>query len=562
MKKIPILIFITAAAFGGWWIGRHPHKSVPSVSSDSRKILYYQSPMHPWVKSDKPGRCTICGMELSPIYEGDKGFDSDSPLIILSKDGVVTAGVETAAVVRAPIRRTIHVAGMIDDDETTHRKISATVDGRVEKLFVNFVGAEVTEGQPLATLYSTMLRMAFSEYQVVAQQQPSPQREKLLAGVRDRLVRLGLAPADIDSLRDKASPPSEMKILAPATGTVVVSKVYAGQYVKEGDVLFEIGDFSKMWFVFDAYERDLTWMKMGDEVEITTAALPGKVLKAPIVFIDPTINSATRSAKIRVVLDNPAVIDPLKHRHQLLHKLYADGRIRTVSEPVLAVPRNAVLWPTGSPLVYVEKSEGAYEPREIELGRAGDDIWEVTAGLKEGEKVVTSGNLLLDSQAQINRPPKAIGWTATSAVLTDAQQSAARAFFDAEARLVDVLSGGKIEEWKTGVETLRASVDMLSHEFGPAVDAIRKASNLPFSTDLKVLRAGFYPLAEATADFAISFRMAHPEFTKLFVFECGMAGGAIPGLPKETGRWVQMTSPVRNPWYGAEMLSCGTEIKP
>ena len=562
MKKILILISIAAAAFGGWWLGRHPHTSAASLSSGDRKVLYYQSPMHPWVKSDKPGRCTICGMELSPIYEGAKGFDADSPLIILSKDGVVTAGVETAAVARAPIRRTIHVAGMIDDDETKHRKISATVDGRVEKLFVNFVGAEVTEGQPLATLYSTMLRTAFAEYQVIAQQQASAQREKLLASVRDRLLRLGLAPADIDSLRDKPSPPSELKILAPATGTVVVSKVYAGQYVKEGDVLFEIGDFSKMWFVFDAYERDLTWMKMGDEVEITTEALPGKVLKAPIVFIDPTINSATRSAKIRVVLDNPAALDPLKHRHQLLHKLFADGRIRTVSEPVLAVPRNAVLWPTGTPLVYVQKSEGAYEPREIELGRAGDDIWEVTAGLKEGEKVVTSGNLLLDSQAQINRPPKAMGTVAASAALTDAQQSAAHGFFDAEARLVDLLSGGKTQEWKPGVEMLRLAVEKLSREFGAAVDPIRKTSNLPVSADVKILRAGFYPLAEATADFAISFRMAHPEFAKLFVFECGMAGGAIPGLPKETGRWVQLTGPIHNPWYGAEMLSCGTEIKP
>ena len=560
MKKIHILLFIAAAALGGWWLGRHPRGSASSVPADTRKVLYYQSPMHPWVKSDKPGRCTICGMELSPIFEGAKGFDSDSPLITLSKDGVVTAGVETAAVTRAPIRRTIHVAGMIDDDETKHRKISATVDGRVEKLFVNFVGAEVTEGQPLATLYSTMLRTAFSEYQVIAQQQPSPQREKLLAGVRDRLVRLGLAPADIDALRDSASPPSEMKILAPATGTVVVSKVYAGQYVKEGDVLFEIGDFTKMWFVFDAYERDLTWIKMGDEVEITTEALPGKVLKAPIVFIDPTIHAATRSAKIRVVLDNPAAIDPLKHRHELLHKLFADGRIRTVSDPVLAVPRNAVLWPKGAPLVYVEKGEGAYEPREIELGRAGDDIWEVRAGLQEGEKVVTSGNLLLDSQAQINRPPKAIA--APGAALTDAQQSAARAFFDAEARLVDLLSGGKTQEWKPGVEMLRLAVEKLSREFGAAVAPIRKASSLPVSTDLKVLRAGFYPLAEATADFAISFRMAHPEFTKLFVFECGMAGGAIPGLPKETGRWVQLNGAIHNPWYGAEMLGCGTEIKP
>jgi Cu(I)/Ag(I) efflux system membrane fusion protein len=255
------------------------------------------------------------------------------------------------------------------------------------------------------------------------------------------------------------------------------------------------------------------------------------------------------------------VDDPRRHRHELLHRLFAEGRIRASGGPVLAVPRPAVLWPKGWPVVYVEKASGTYEPREIELGRSGDDVWEVVTGLKEGEKVVISGNLLLDSQAQINRPPRSPSAASPAAPLTKAQVEAAGGLFQAEARLVELLASDKLTGWKPAVEQLRTAVAKLGTEFGPEADSIRKASRLPVSGEIAAIRAGFYPFAEATSDFALRLRQAHPESSKVFVFECGMAGGAIPGLPKESGRWVQLSPEIRNPWYGDAMLTCGTEIK-
>ena len=198
--------------------------------------------------------------------------------------------------------------------------------------------------------------------------------------------------------------PVELQVLAPVAGTVITRNVYEGRYVKEGELLFEIGDFSKMWFVFDAYERDLPWIKVGAEVEIITPALPGRVLRAPIVFIDPNLNMETRSAKVRVVLENPPLAAG-SPRRELLHKLYAEGRIIAESAPTLTVPRTAVLWPAGKPVVYVDKGDGAYEARQVQVGGSGDAVWEIAGGLTEGERVVTSGNLLLDGQAQINSPP-------------------------------------------------------------------------------------------------------------------------------------------------------------
>ena len=346
----------TAAVATGWQLGRRHAAQSPASATGPRKVLFYQSPMHPWIKSDQPGNCTICGMKLVPVFEGDAVSDATAgPVVKLSAQTVSTIQVETTPVVRQPLRRLIRVAGRIDDDDSAHRRLSAYVDGRIDKLFVNYVGAEVTAGQPLAALFSRELLVARSEYNLAAQRPASPDRENALAGSRQKLRRFGLTAAQIEKLPGQTG--DTFDIVAPISGTVVERKVYEGQYVKEGEVLFEIADFSKMWFVFDAYERDLAWIRVGQTVEVTTPSVPGKVFTAPVAFIDPNLVMETRTAKVRVVLENPLVADSGQQRRELLHKIFADGRIRVDTEPVLAVPRSAVLSPGGEPLVYVVKAE-------------------------------------------------------------------------------------------------------------------------------------------------------------------------------------------------------------
>ena len=563
MKIFLTILLIIAALVGGWWFGRYgqSHSADHHGSAGARKVAFYQSPMHPWIKSEQPGQCTICGMQLSPVYEGDPGFSTDANVVSLTKSGVTVTGIETTTVKRQAIQRGIRVSGMIDDDDSAHRRLSATADARVEKLFVNYVGAEVEAGQPLATLYSPTLRTVFSEYQLITQQPASAQRTQLLSGIRERLLRLGMSDKDLAAAAHSDKVPLEIKILAPITGTVVSRNVYEGQYVKEGDMLFELGDFSKMWFVFDAYERDIPWIRVGLEVEITTPALPGRILKAPIAFIDPNLNPETRSAKIRVVLDNPLSKEPGKHRHELLHKLYAEGRILTESAPTLTVPRSAVLWPAGKPLVYVVKGEGVYEPREVQVGGAGDGVWEIAGGLSEGDQVVTTGNLLLDGQAQINRPPEQPA-SAPKNTLTEAQRKAALDFFTVVAELGGTLAADTPGDFKTAAAKLPATVEALMKELGDRAKKVAGVAKLPENADLAAQRAAFYPLGEAAAELALALRREDSGLTSVKIFACDMAQGNVPSAPKERGHWIQLTSQLRNPWWGAEMLECGAEIKP
>ena len=142
---IRTLIFILAlatAAAAGWFAARSLSAKPDATASAGRRVLFYQSPMHPWIKSDQPGDCTICGMKLVPVFEGDAVADSAANLVTLSAQSIAVLHVESAPVKRQPLLRSLHVAGRIDDDDSTHRRLSATVDGRIEKLFVPSVGTE------------------------------------------------------------------------------------------------------------------------------------------------------------------------------------------------------------------------------------------------------------------------------------------------------------------------------------------------------------------------------------------------------------------------------------
>ena len=403
MKASAIFAFVlVAAAAGGtgYYAAKHPltlglSASQPAAGNGApaaRKIKFYQSPMHPWIKSDKPGKCTICGMNLAPVYEGEAGFATEGNVITLPATTLSVIGVQTSEVRRAPLSRTLRVTGVIDDDETRHRYLASYTDARLEKLFVHTTGVEVTEGQPLAVVYSPDLLTARQEFHALATATPN---SPLLAPAREKLRRLGLLDSQIDVLATSAEVTRETEILANKTGTVVArsATVYEGGYVKAGEMLFAIGDFSKMWFIFDAYEADFPALKTTTRVDINAPSLPGQTFTSPVAFIDPNLNEMTRTAKVRVILDNAD--------RRLLHKQTATARVVSESPAALLVPRSAVLFTQREPVVYLDQGGGGYEARTVKIGRAGDDAYEVLSGLEEGDQVVTQGALLIDAQAQV-----------------------------------------------------------------------------------------------------------------------------------------------------------------
>lgn len=405
------LLAATLAALAGWFAGRnfHPTATTHTPASGERKILFYQSAMHPWIKSDQPGKCTICGMELTPVFEGDAAITAVPGFVTLGSNAISVLNVKTIPTRKGPLVRTLRVAGVLNDNDSRRRVISAWVPGRIDQLHVGFVGAEVTEGQPLARFFSPSLLEAERQFLAVhrsltsASHTPNPENSFLLETAAQRLLQLGLTQPQIQALPSKPASNIFSEILAPASGTVISRFAYPGQYVAEGEKLFEIADLSTLWFLFDAYEQDLPFLAPDQPVEVTSPTAPGRTFNGSIRFIDPNLSDLTRSAKVRVELTNPVVADSPQIRRALPHRAFAEGRLRLTTPDVLLVPRSAVLSPGDQPVVYVDHGAGAYEQRTVRLGRLGDDHHEVLDGLAPDEPVVVQGNLLIDAQAQLNQ---------------------------------------------------------------------------------------------------------------------------------------------------------------
>jgi Cu(I)/Ag(I) efflux system membrane fusion protein len=556
-----------------------------SAKSTERKVLYYQSAMHPWIKSDKPGRCTVCGMELTPIYEGESGLDVGVDVITLSSNTVRVLNVQTVEARVQPLKKTLSVAGIVDDNDATHRVLSAYVGGRIEKLHVSYVGAEVKAGEPLADFYSPMLLTAVRDYLVLhksAGGSPAGSGKvmnegaggppALLSAAASRLKQLGVSDAQIAHLPHTFNETNYVfPLLAPISGTVVEKKVYAGQYVQEGEKLFEIADFSTMWFLFRAYEQDLPWIRVGQKVDVSTPSLPGKAVTGAIKFIDPNLDEATRATKVRVELENPLV----DGRRLFAHRVYADGVVHLEAPEVLAVPRSAVIQTGPEAVAFVDEGGGGYARRVLKLGRRGDALIEVFDGLSAGDKVVVNGNLLIDGQAEMNRSyaspaarPEAPR-TATNGLpdLTDAQRRAVNQFFAQADAVTTALAADDLTKFNAEAAMVHDAAQKLfsalagSEAWQALAKEIDAAAHLVPAHDLKEARREFYPFSTASVALAQAARRAGGEFTSLKVFRCPMTREAFPGAPTRAD-WIQLQPEVRNPWFGAEMLDCGAEVKP
>lgn len=534
----------------------------PTLAQAPAETLY-QCPMHPWIKSHQAGdRCTICGMELvaASLPKGDAGAELAGPdLVRLNPAQAAVTGVQTSAVSRGHLDRTLRVSGIIEDDDTRHRVLAARVPGRIEKLHVNYIGAEVEAGSPLVTIFSPEMLTAQRQYieRIKAGAVATALSER--AAARERLLELGLTEEEIGILEHTLKPTAMVSVRAPMSGTVITRSVYEGQYVQTNDPLFEIGDFSRLWFVFDAYEPDLAWLREGQAVEVAVPSRPGQLLTAPITFIDPSLNEMTRTARVRVILENP---DRL-----LRHRQTAQAAVRITLPEALLVPRSAVLQHGGKPIVYVDEGGLGYRAREVRLGRVGDTQTEVLSGLAEGDQVVTQAALILDSQAQLAHAALAVAaadqasdappvkLAAGTPAHDDQAYALLRTLVFATADAASPLAADDLAGYQRSLPALNEALSAYLAGYPPAArgQLAAFAGKLAEGPDLEAARRAFEPFSTAIADLAREQHLHHRE--KLWIFQCPMS----PVLG--TARWPSRSQQLSNPFFGSAMPRCGSEVK-
>jgi membrane fusion protein, copper/silver efflux system len=390
-------------------------------------VAYYTCTMHPSVKSQDPhGKCPICSMDLVPVMKkeaamqmpstnetGQAGMttmpSSNSEAVEKPTEFMVPVerqqqiGVTYGTVEKRPFTHTVRVVGTVAYDKQRHWDYVARVEGYVKQLSVFSRGELVEKNAPLLTIYSPDLLTTQNEFVNVlkardeakakGQQALLDSTEQLIEAAKQRLHLWNITDDQIAELEKTRKPEETLTLYSPFKGVVQDLLVDQGRRVMIGDHLVDIADLSVVWVWAQFYQDELPMLKNGLSVTITTSSYLGEKFNGKISVIDPFINDVLRTGRVRIDVENPDF--------KLRPDMYVDADLTMDMGEGLAVPFGAVM-PTGlHNIVFVDKGEGKLEPRFVELGRKYGDFYEVKSGVKEGERVVTSANFLIDAEAKV-----------------------------------------------------------------------------------------------------------------------------------------------------------------
>ena len=354
--------------------------------------------MHPQIRMEKPGKCPICGMTLIPLEaSSDSSENIAENEIVMTEEAMQLANIQTTIVERSKAVKEIRLLGRVKPDERRLYSQVSHIPGRIERLYLNFTGEKVVEGQPIVRLYSPELISAQKElFEAINSKNIYPQ---LYTASRNRLKLWKLSDKQIDAIETGGIVQEQIDILSDHSGYVMQKNVELGDYVKAGGNLFDIANLSSVWVMFEAYESDIPWIHIGDNVEFTIQANPGKAFKGKITYVDPFVSAKTRVAKVRVEVNNAD--------KKLLPEMYATGMINAKLKNVknaIIIPKSAVLWTGKRAVVYVKvphEQTISFVYREIVLGQNMGNFYIVSKGLKAGETVATNGVFRIDASAQL-----------------------------------------------------------------------------------------------------------------------------------------------------------------
>jgi len=402
---IIVLALSIGMAFGRLFFGSStPEKESNHnhLESNIEKESVWTCSMHPQIKQNKPGDCPICGMELIPLQNNNLISDAIDPNAIqMTESAMKLAEVQTYIVSKGSAEKSVRLLGKVKPDERHIASLTARFGGRIEKLYTNYTGQYVRKGQKLASVYSPALNTAQQELLDASRYKET--NPSFYKATRTKLKLWELSDEQIDLIEQREEPSIYFDILSPISGTITRRDVAIGDYIKEGNPLFEVINLNRVWIMFDAYESDLPWIKIGDQVSFTLQSLPGKTYTAKVAYIDPFINANTRVAQVRVEMKNSGLVfKPEMFVNGILQSKVAENANQ------LLIPKSAILWTGKRAVVYVKLAQAqkpSFVYREITLGASTGNFYVVADGLQEGEEIVSNGVFKIDASAQLLGKP-------------------------------------------------------------------------------------------------------------------------------------------------------------
>jgi len=556
-------LVLAGGLFFGWLLFGGNNSETLLHKEEVTKETIWTCSMHPQIRQNEPGKCPLCGMDL--IQLAGKSNQGEQSLFIhtMSAEAIALANVQTAKVSYTTPEYEIYLTGKIAPNEKKLAVITANYSGRIEKLFVDFTGQTVNKGEKMVTIYSPELVTAQKELiEAAKNKQINP---SLYNAVREKLSLWKINEKQIDAIESSGEVMTEFDVYTQISGIVMNRNISTGDYINRGSVLFEIADLSSVWVMLDAYEQDLSVVRIGDKVDFTVTSLPGREFTSTVTFIDPLINPQTRTASVRMEVNNPGM--------QLKPEMFVKGKIKAkfsaqtgIKGKSLLISKTSVLWTGTRSVVYVKVPGSefpSFEMREVNLGPRAGDFYVVESGLQEGEEIVTNGVFAIDAAAQLsgnysmmNRPvSKRISVSEKfKSQLTDLT----RRYFDLKNALVKSdFTATKNNSVKVSQSLKSVDMKLLDDnahnvwmeqekQLSKSIELISKAK------DIEEQRKYFENLSDALIESAELFGLT---IDMVYVQFCPMA------FDDKGAYWLSESDKILNPYFGDLMLTCGEVTK-
>jgi Cu(I)/Ag(I) efflux system membrane fusion protein len=400
MKRLAWLILLLAPF---WWLsGCEKGKETPTPKEE----IKHEAKATTTEATKKPGATEMeemKGITMESIQKEGKMQEVAPGTVQISPERQQLIGVKFGTAEMRPLEKVIRTVGRIDYDEKRIVTVSLKVGGWIEDLYVDFTGRYVKKGEPLLTIYSPDLVSTQEEYLVALQAKKSLTRssfpevaesgESFAESARRRLKLWDITDEEITNLEESGKAKKTLTLYAPFSGFVLEKSAYKGMNVMPGIALFKLADLSVVWLYADIYEYELPFIRLGQQASIQLTYIPGETFSGKAVYIYPSLNPETRTAKVRFEIPNV--------HERLKPEMYANVEIKVPLGQKLAVPEGAIIDTGVRQVAIIDKGNGYFEPREVKVGFKAEGYYEVIKGLKAGERVVTSANFLIDSESNL-----------------------------------------------------------------------------------------------------------------------------------------------------------------
>lgn len=604
---LAFVIALVLGLAGGWLLfGRSKASHDAGAPGTANAPTLYTCSMHPQIVEREPGLCPICHMQLSPMNAGktaaaggekpaerrvrywidasvEPPFVSSAPgkspagrelapvydeeiaagdVVTIDPRVVQNMGLRTSAVERGVLVRTLRLPGVVAEPEPSRRDITLRVGGWIEKLHADTEGVHVLEGAPLFEIYSPELTIAIEELLAAQRSRGEGAAELVSLSVR-KLVALGISEREVAELSKLERAPRTVTIQSPLSAHVIRRAVVQGSRVEPGATILELSDNSIVWVDFAVTASQLPLLSIGERVRIDVDAVPGATFDTTLSFVHPHFDMQTRTARARALVRNP--------EWKLREGMLATGSVTVeVARDAILVPREAVLDTGARKIAFVVHPDGGFEPTRVRVGAAGDDGFvQVLEGLAPGERVVTSGQFLLDAESRVRESVKRFLAGSNAADPTSEPALSRLDEPQADAEAVDAVLAPYLELAEMlGAPTpparpfdalalATASQKLVERSLGATrarAEEVRTRAFELIRADVAKQRELFSPLSEALVDVVRRAPHSRALAPRIYVQRCPM----VPGKP---GRWLSRREEIANPYFADSMKSCGEVLE-